>query len=248
MAIATVARAGGGSVGAAARSRAHACKAGYQAVRISRRKLAGKYRQEAGASADNFLKVRASRHHPEGVFACPRGYWWARATRHEARTLGALRMALAVEARTDIARLCPSVLNDVPPAVLWCHLPAHRKTVIRALAQAAVRIRGKEHKCALMRICIASCSTECYNAFSRRQEPPVPKISVLMPEADAANFEAYCEERGYKKSTLIVRLIREHLEREGYPQQPSLLSPQSNKLSSRRPKHGAVAADFTNKR
>jgi hypothetical protein len=70
-----------------------------------------------------------------------------------------------------------------------------------------------------------------------------------MPEADAANFEAYCEERGYKKSTLIVRLIREHLEREGYPQQPSLLAPQRNKLSSRRPKHGTVAAEeFTNKR
>lgn len=76
----------------------------------------------------------------------------------------------------------------------------------------------------------------------------MPKISVLMPEADAATFESYCEERGYKKSTLIVRLIREHLVREGYPQQPSLLAPQRNKLGSRRPKHRTVAEEFTNKR
>lgn len=70
-----------------------------------------------------------------------------------------------------------------------------------------------------------------------------------MPEADAATFEAYCEERGYKKSTLIVRLIREHLAREGYPEQPSLLAPQGTQLSSRRAKHGAVTPEeFTNKR
>ena len=74
------------------------------------------------------------------------------------------------------------------------------------------------------------------------------KISVLMPESDAANFEAYCEERGYKKSTLIVRLIREHLEREGYPLQHSLLNPKQNKLSPRHPEQGMLAGEvFTGK-
>ncbi len=38
------------------------------------------------------------------------------------------------------------------------------------------------------------------------------KISVLMPESDAHRFEAYCRELGFKKSTLIVRLIKEHLD------------------------------------
>lgn len=42
------------------------------------------------------------------------------------------------------------------------------------------------------------------------------RVQVLMKPAEAARFERYCEERGHKKSTLIARLIREHLEREGY--------------------------------
>lgn len=42
------------------------------------------------------------------------------------------------------------------------------------------------------------------------------KITVLLAEADFARFDAYCEERGFKKSTLISRLIREHLDAEHY--------------------------------
>ena len=48
------------------------------------------------------------------------------------------------------------------------------------------------------------------------------KISVLIPANDAKRFEAYCREKGFKKSTLIVRLIREHLDREGYASQDEL--------------------------
>lgn len=48
------------------------------------------------------------------------------------------------------------------------------------------------------------------------------KISVLVPEAEARRFEAYCTETGHKKSTLIVRLIREHLDRERFFVQGSL--------------------------
>ncbi len=55
------------------------------------------------------------------------------------------------------------------------------------------------------------------------------KISVLVPDEEARRFEAFCIERGYKKSTLIVRLIKEHLDREQYPFQGSLLAPPSEK-------------------
>ena len=48
------------------------------------------------------------------------------------------------------------------------------------------------------------------------------KVSVLLPPDAATRFDAYCRERGYKKSTLIVRLIREHLDRENFPIQEML--------------------------
>jgi hypothetical protein len=51
------------------------------------------------------------------------------------------------------------------------------------------------------------------------------KISVLVPDDEARRFEAFCNERGHKKSTLIVRLIKEHLDKEQYPFQGSLLTP-----------------------
>lgn len=47
------------------------------------------------------------------------------------------------------------------------------------------------------------------------------KISVLLDNDEFSRFEAYCESQGYKKSTLIARLIREHLHSEGFTiQQP----------------------------
>jgi hypothetical protein len=48
------------------------------------------------------------------------------------------------------------------------------------------------------------------------------KISVLLSDVEEERFTAYCREKGFKKSTLVVRLIREHLDREGYASQPSL--------------------------
>lgn len=41
------------------------------------------------------------------------------------------------------------------------------------------------------------------------------KITVLMDTEEFALFDNYCAEHGFKKSTLIVRLVREHLAREG---------------------------------
>lgn len=40
------------------------------------------------------------------------------------------------------------------------------------------------------------------------------RVNVLLPQEEAERFEAYCKDKGFKKSTLIVRLIREHLDRE----------------------------------
>jgi hypothetical protein len=43
----------------------------------------------------------------------------------------------------------------------------------------------------------------------------------MSPE-EAERFESYCRERGFKKSTLIARLIREHLSEEQFRPQREL--------------------------
>lgn len=48
------------------------------------------------------------------------------------------------------------------------------------------------------------------------------KISVLLEPAEASRFDAYCRSRGFKKSTLIARLIRDHLDSEKFGRQRSL--------------------------
>ena len=48
------------------------------------------------------------------------------------------------------------------------------------------------------------------------------KITVLLDEPDFHRFEAFCTERGHKKSTLIVRLVREHLDKEEFTMQQEL--------------------------
>ena len=48
------------------------------------------------------------------------------------------------------------------------------------------------------------------------------RIQVLMSTEEAARFERYCHEQGYKKSTLIARLVRDHLEREHFRPQHEL--------------------------
>lgn len=42
------------------------------------------------------------------------------------------------------------------------------------------------------------------------------KVSVVLPAEEFERFDSYCAEKGFKKSTLIVRLIREHMASEGY--------------------------------
>jgi metal-responsive CopG/Arc/MetJ family transcriptional regulator len=42
------------------------------------------------------------------------------------------------------------------------------------------------------------------------------KITVLLDKDEFQRFDSYCDKRGFKKSTLIVRLIREMLDKEGF--------------------------------
>ena len=48
------------------------------------------------------------------------------------------------------------------------------------------------------------------------------KISVLITDAEGTRFDEYCDMKGYKKSTLIARLIRDYLDREGFRVQDKL--------------------------
>lgn len=58
-------------------------------------------------------------------------------------------------------------------------------------------------------------------ATSARSDTSVKrnKITVLLDTDQSERFEAYCQDRGYKKSTLVARLIREHLDSEGFGEQ-----------------------------
>lgn len=42
------------------------------------------------------------------------------------------------------------------------------------------------------------------------------KVTVLLSDEEFTRLDAYCRERGYKKSTLIARLLRQYLDMEGY--------------------------------
>jgi hypothetical protein len=50
------------------------------------------------------------------------------------------------------------------------------------------------------------------------------RTQVLMSPEEAERFESYCRERGFKKSTLIARLVREHLSEERFRPQQELFS------------------------
>lgn len=56
--------------------------------------------------------------------------------------------------------------------------------------------------------------------MARRES--VSKVTVLLQSSEFKRFEAYCRARGFKKSTLIARLIREHLDAERFAQQDNL--------------------------
>lgn len=46
------------------------------------------------------------------------------------------------------------------------------------------------------------------------------RVQVLLQSGEAERFERFCHLRGHKKSTLIARLVREHLDREKFETRP----------------------------
>jgi len=48
------------------------------------------------------------------------------------------------------------------------------------------------------------------------------KVTVLLAQEEFERFDAYCDQRGFKKSTLIARLIRDHLDASGFQLQRKL--------------------------
>jgi len=58
------------------------------------------------------------------------------------------------------------------------------------------------------------------------------RITVLLAEEDARLFEAHCQDRGFKKSTLIARLVREYLAQEVPARRPSARSVAAGPMGS----------------
>ncbi|HEY8668748.1 MAG TPA: hypothetical protein VIL86_19025, partial [Tepidisphaeraceae bacterium] len=50
----------------------------------------------------------------------------------------------------------------------------------------------------------------------RKNYSPVPTAEVGLTDEEFDRLDAYCRERGYKKSTLLARLIRQYLDLEGF--------------------------------
>jgi hypothetical protein len=48
------------------------------------------------------------------------------------------------------------------------------------------------------------------------------KITVILAPKEFDRFDVYCEKMGFKKSTLIARLIKAHLDEEKFPPQGQL--------------------------
>jgi len=58
---------------------------------------------------------------------------------------------------------------------------------------------------------------------------PLAKITVLLSDEEFQRFQTFCTQKGYKKSTLIARLIREHLDHEGFKK--------NSRTEEEKPKH-----------
>jgi hypothetical protein len=63
---------------------------------------------------------------------------------------------------------------------------------------------------------------------------PMSKLTVLLEPGLSAMFDAYCKKNGYKKSTLVARLIRDHLRSEGFATQADLFGETPNDRGPKR--------------
>ncbi len=73
-----------------------------------------------------------------------------------------------------------------------------------------------------MRTTVEKCVKLVYSNV-QLHERRMPRVNVLLSSSEDARFAAYCAEQGFKKSTLIARLVREHLDQQGFAAQTSLL-------------------------
>lgn len=48
------------------------------------------------------------------------------------------------------------------------------------------------------------------------------RVTVILSDEEGEIFKAYCEQNGFKKSTLINRLIREHIQNSDFKLQRNL--------------------------
>jgi hypothetical protein len=60
------------------------------------------------------------------------------------------------------------------------------------------------------------------SALLRKTTRILAKITVLMGPGEFKRFDSYCRRHGFKKSTLLARLVRDHMDREGFQVQPEL--------------------------
>ena len=68
----------------------------------------------------------------------------------------------------------------------------------------------------------------------------VSKISVLLDPSVAERFDAYCKQKGFKKSSLAARLILDHLDEVHFQNQKRLFDDVSRveSKSAQARKHG----------
>ena len=94
--------------------------------------------------------------------------------------------------------------------------------VLYALLSSAPLLKSV-HDCARVQISVAPgcCRVIPWGMIEsmlRSNVSPPARVQVLLPEEEAERFEAYCKAKGFKKSTLIARLVREFLDRERFEQ------------------------------
>jgi hypothetical protein len=71
--------------------------------------------------------------------------------------------------------------------------------------------------------------------------PPLARVTALFSEDEAERFSAYCTRHGFKKATLIARLVREHLDRE-YRKQTGKRPPKATRKEPAAKTRGAHAS------
>jgi hypothetical protein len=80
-----------------------------------------------------------------------------------------------------------------------------------------VGLRSCAEKC----VVVGFVRTSAENVFMAKKTPT--KVTVLLSDEEFERFDNFCRDRGFKKSTLLARLIRQYLDIEGYqmPRDPN---------------------------